>query len=152
MLHVLLEVLVVVASVLVRVVVRHVSSMVRLDVSLLVVAVKVLDVQRTAPLMIAQIGTWACLEGHIVSTSASLSMQVLAKVIVGRLDLFVDVGSDASVIVLAGVETEVAMSLVHVIDIVLLLLVHLARMLVLKDLRQDTLCVGRLACVVLVAV
>ena len=45
MLHVLLEVLVVVASVLVRVVVRHVSSVVRLDVSLLVVAVKVLDVQ-----------------------------------------------------------------------------------------------------------
>ena len=102
--------------------------------------------------MIAQIGTWACLEGHIVSTSASLSMQVLAKVVVGRLDLFVDVGSDARVVVLASVETEVSMRLVHMIDVVLLLLVHLTRMLVLKDFRQDTLCVGRLACVVLVSI
>lgn len=80
-----------------------------------------------------------------MSTSAALSMQMLAEVVVRRLDLLVDIRRNARVIVLATVETEVAMRLVHVIDVVLLLLVHLARMLVLKDLRQDTLRAGRLA-------
>ena len=148
-LHVLLEVLVMIARVLVRVVVRHISTMVSLDVALLVVAVKVLDVQRSASLVVAQISAWTRLKSHVVGSRATLSVQMLAEVIVRRLDLLVDIGSGTGVVVLASVETEVAMRLVHVVDVVLLLLVHLTRVLVLKDLCQDTLGAGRLARVVL---
>ena len=99
--------------------------------------------------MVVQVSSWAWLKGHVVSSGAPLRVEMLSEVVIGRLDLLVDVWSTARVVVLAAVETEVAMRLVHMVDVVLLLLVHLPCVLVLEDLGENALRAGRLARVVL---
>jgi hypothetical protein len=121
--------------VFVGMVIRHVPTMI-LDLALLVVAVEILDVQASAPLVIAKVGSGACLKSDVVGASTALGVQVLTEITVRRFELLYEVRSDTlAVITVSGIELEVAMGIVHVVHVVLLL--HLPVVLVLEDLRED---------------
>ena len=74
--HRLVEAVIIVMSVLIGVVVRHVSTVIG-NRALLVVTVQVLDVKGASSLVVAQVGSGSGLQSHVVGTGPALRMQVL---------------------------------------------------------------------------
>ena len=104
--------------------------------------IQVLDVQTASSLVVSQSGVRAWLQSLVLASSSSLSVQMLPQVVARTLESVDDVLSSSS-----GLESHLTMGLVHVLNVVLLLLLSveriLPRVLVLKNLGEDSLCRSR---------
>lgn len=100
----------------------------------------VLDIERATSLMSTQL-SW--FQSVLTSPSASLSMQMLPQVVVRRLDLFaILIPVLIFVCVYRTVPIVETMTLIHMIDIVLLM--HILSILIFENLSQNTFSARRL--------
>lgn len=100
----------------------------------------VLDIERATSLMSTQL-SW--FQSVLTSPSASLSMQMLPQVVVRRLDLFaILIPVLIFVCVYRTVPIVETMTLIHMIDIVLLM--HILSILIFENLSQNAFSARRL--------
>ena len=131
-----IEALVLMLSVFVAVV-GYVSALLGRSTTgtLLIMAVKVLDVETASSLVVTKAAHRSCFKALILSPSSALSVKVFSQVVIGRLQLLYDVYSSVP-----SMESHLAISLIHVINVVLVLMTcQLSSMLVFENLCQNAL-------------
>lgn len=90
--------------------------------------------------MISKASHWSCFKALVLCSCSTLGMEVLSQIIIWRLQLFDNIWCTIS-----RIEIHLSMSLIHVVNIVLMLVVLycLSVMLILEDFCQDSFCASR---------
>ena len=96
-------------------------------------AVQVLNIEAASSLMVAQTACRSRIQSLVLGSGSTLGVQMLPQIIVWRFELFYDVRCSTA----SSLEGHVAMSLVHVVDVVLVLH-RLSVVLIFEDFCQDS--------------